>query len=570
MSFSARVLSLVIGVAIAAAGFATFLAFGAASTHLANSTEANSRNLATITRGLSEDALKSGTWDRAPQVAALLAASTDRRIRITATSGAVIADTEPDTAVPAGAPIRVDPKPQLTFIAGQGNQSKAVTMLEIRAFRSGARYSACLTRANLPVQLIPGPSGVPRMGLAVGASADSPGATKCRLTATESPEEASRDVDAIYGCPDRVAGGEAGAEACLSRVFGERVADVTADPVLLYVGPRAGSTAVMATPVVIAVIAVLAIAAGGTMLLSRRLLRSIDTLTSASRQLAEGDLGYRVPERGGDPVAAMSRSFNEMAKALQRSEERQRKMVANVAHELRTPLSNMRAYLEGLSDGVILPEPQLFASLQEEALLQQRIIDDLRRNSTADSTTLTYHKAELDLAVLVQACRLAQLPAAQVAGITLTATTSGPVPVYGDPDRLRQVIANMVSNALRYTPREGRVEIRAWHDGDQASIQVSDTGTGIAEEDLPKVFDRLWRADSARSRVADGLGLGLSIARQITVDHGGRIFVDSRLGIGTTFTVLLPLLVAREPAAVPAAKLAHVPRHGYSSAETSW
>ncbi|MGH3682026.1 MAG: sensor histidine kinase, partial [Natronosporangium sp.] len=256
--------------------------------------------------------------------------------------------------------------------------------------------------------------------------------------------------------------------------------------------------------------------------------------------LGAGDLTERVPVVGRDELAGLARSFNRMADSLQRGEERQRRLIADVAHELRTPLANLRGYLEALKDGVVAPDADLFASLHEEAVLQQRIVDDLQDLALAEAGTLIYHRSRVDLGELLEICRAAHQAVAEAADVRLTAAGAAAGYVYVDPDRLRQVLGNLVGNALRATEAGGSVSLTGTRDGDWAVVTVADTGTGIAPEHLSHVFDRLWRADPARGRTTGGSGLGLAIARQIVTDHGGTITVDSVPGAGTTFTIRLP------------------------------
>jgi two-component system sensor histidine kinase BaeS len=230
-----------------------------------------------------------------------------------------------------------------------------------------------------------------------------------------------------------------------------------------------------------------------------------------------------------------------MADSLRRSEENQRRMIADVAHELRTPLVNLRGYLEGLKDGVIAPSPGLFASLHEETLLQQRIVDDLQDLALADAGALTYRRGLVNLAELARIEGWVPVNGDPDRPRQVIAHVGNAVYVDGDPDRLRQVIANLVSNAVR---AGGEITVRVWAEGGRALLSVSDTGTGIAPEHLPHLFDRFWRADSARSRTGGGSGLGLAIVKQIVTDHGGTVSVVSRPGHGSTFTVSLPLVSA--------------------------
>jgi len=255
----------------------------------------------------------------------------------------------------------------------------------------------------------------------------------------------------------------------------------------------------------------------------------------------------RVPAAGDGELARLSASFNAMAEAVQRSEERQRRLVADVAHELRTPLSNLRGYLEGLSDGVVEPSRELFASLHEETLLQRRILDDLQVLADAEAGDLSYDRRLIDLSELVAGGVTAQRAVAHEAHVALHADVSGAVWVSADADRLRQVLGNLLTNAIRYTDAGGHILVRVWADHGTAALSVQDTGVGIAPDDLRRVFDRFWRADPARQRATGGTGLGLTIAQRIVTDHGGRIDVTSQPGVGTIFTVTLPLSAGPPP-----------------------
>jgi two-component system sensor histidine kinase BaeS len=239
-----------------------------------------------------------------------------------------------------------------------------------------------------------------------------------------------------------------------------------------------------------------------------------------------------------------------MAESLQASEQRQRRLVADVAHELRTPLANLRGYLEALQDDVLHQTPELLASLQEEVLLQQRIVEDLQELTLAESGALTYHWADVDIEDLLCACVGGQHAQAEASGVLLDlagvsqvgdiTAGAGAVIVRGDADRLRQVVGNLVSNAVRAAGQGQRVELSARRDGETVRIEVRDTGCGIPADQLPLVFDRFWRADPARGRATGGSGLGLAIVRQIVLDHTGTVTASSEVGVGSTFTVTLP------------------------------
>ena len=334
--------------------------------------------------------------------------------------------------------------------------------------------------------------------------------------------------------------GEAYAK-CLSIGFSQAVASISAVPVQIFFGAREGRDLDgLQRPAMLGAAALLVVAAVGTALIARRVSRPVRLLTGASLQLAAGRLDVRVPARGQDELARLSGAFNAMAEALQRSEERQRRLVADVAHELRTPLSNLRGYLEGLADGVIEPSPELFASLHEETLLQRRILDDLQVLALAESGELGYDPEPLDLSELTEAAATAHRVIADKAGVDVVVDAPDPVEVYADPARMRQVLGNLMSNAIRYTDAGGRVELRVGRAGPDAILTVHDTGVGMNSDEVARVFDRFWRADPARQRATGGSGLGLTIVRRIVADQGGDVTATSEPGLGTTFTVRLP------------------------------
>jgi two-component system sensor histidine kinase BaeS len=210
-------------------------------------------------------------------------------------------------------------------------------------------------------------------------------------------------------------------------------------------------------------------------------------------------------------------------------------MVSDVAHELRTPLGNITGWLEATQDGLAEPDPHLIAMLLEESLLLQRLVDDLHDLAQADAGTLRLHPEPIALDDVVDQVVNAQ----QNREILLRAETT-PVHISADPVRLRQALGNLVANAVRYTPPGGEVVVKLFQWQDWAVLEVTDTGTGIASEDLPHVFDRFWRADKSRSRRTGGSGLGLAITRHLVEAHGGTVSVTSTLGEGSTFRISLP------------------------------
>lgn len=339
---------------------------------------------------------------------------------------------------------------------------------------------------------------------------------------------------------------------CAATAFADRAGVDAAVPLQLYLGVTAETdVGQLGQPALFGVAGLILVALIGTAWIARVVSRPVRSLTAASRLLAGGKLDARVPTTGRGELARLSASFNTMAEAVQRSEERQRRLVADVAHEMRTPLSNLRGYLEGLSDGVVEPSRELFASLHEETMLQRRILDDLQVLALAEAGDLRYNRAPVDLADLVGVGATVHRAVAAEAGIALTVDVPAPVWIEADPDRLRQVLGNLLTNAIRYTDAGGHVLVRVREVAGEAVLTVRDTGVGMSPDDLARVFDRFWRADPARQRATGGTGLGLTIAQRIVRDHQGRIEVVSEPGNGTTFSVSLPLTTRATVSAAP-------------------
>lgn len=581
MSFRLRVLALVGLVAVIATAATAWLTLRQASTQLSESAAADQVQLDAVRSVLVAYARANGTWEGVPDTVLTLHSRFGQRLHLTTDSGIVIADTDQlqgQTARPLGnTTVFVDPRPVLQLPAGTEQPAKLIAKV-ITEYRAGVLLAACLSRNGGAAAIADGPYGIPQFSARFGDPAADwcqgredgwsrvkdeeilDAARRCQTVARPDPGPNPNPTPTLGATtrPDpRTTSGrdtprdaDAGQEpdvttpqtqTCLRQLFTDQVSDVAPVPLRVYLGAR-GTPALATEPVLAIAVLVAVLTIAGTTLISRRVLRPIGTLTAASRRLGEGDLTRRVPVIGTDELAELALSFNRMADSLQRGEEIQRRMVADVAHELRTPLANLRGYLEALKDGVIFPDPDLFASLHEEAVLQQRIVDDLQDLALAEAGRLAYHRTPVDLAELVETCRTAHHAVADAAGVKLAVRTDPAVWVHADSDRLRQVLGNLVTNALRATPAGGGVTLCATSGGAAAFLRVVDTGTGIGPDALPYVFDRFWREDSARDRRTGGSGLGLAIARQIVTDHGGGIAVSSTLGAGTTFTITLPAI----------------------------
>ncbi|HEX6359597.1 sensor histidine kinase [Actinophytocola sp.] len=287
------------------------------------------------------------------------------------------------------------------------------------------------------------------------------------------------------------------------------------------------------TRIVIAAAIVLVLTVGVSMLLAGPVLRPLRAVTAATQRMRAGDRSARAEVRARWEVAELAAAFNQMSEHLARIERQRTDLVNDVSHELRTPLGNIRGWLVAAQDGVADLDPELVESLLEETLVLQHLVDDLQDLAAADAGELRLRPVVVDVGEL-----LTQVAGSATAPIAVAA--SGDLFVLADPVRLRQTVGNLVTNAVRHTPPEGRITLRARRESDVVVIEVSDTGSGIAPEDLPHVFNRFWRADRSRSRATGGRGLGLAIARQLVEAHGGRISVASTPGAGTTFTIRLP------------------------------
>jgi two-component system, OmpR family, sensor histidine kinase BaeS len=293
---------------------------------------------------------------------------------------------------------------------------------------------------------------------------------------------------------------------------------------------------------------VLLVAALVTVLAGRRLVRPILALTGAAQRMGTGDRSarVRVPGGSGDEVTRLAEAFNAMAASIERSDRQRKALVSDIAHELRTPLANVRSHLEAAEDGVVPLDGDLITSLREEADLLERLVCDLQDLALADAGMLRIHPEERDAADLAGQAVAAHRARADASGVAVRVDAPpGPVPVLADPARLRQALGNLVSNAVTHTPPGGTVVVAVrgrgrGRSGDGVLLTVTDTGRGIAAEHLPRVFDRFYRADPSRSRTTGGSGLGLAITKHLVEAHGGTIEAASTPGRGSVFTIRLP------------------------------
>jgi signal transduction histidine kinase len=267
----------------------------------------------------------------------------------------------------------------------------------------------------------------------------------------------------------------------------------------------------------------------------------IERLTDATRRMEAGDLSVRVDPSGGEELAELARGFNAMAAALDRNEEVRRRMVSDVAHELRAPLTNIRCELESIQDGLIEPTRERIASLHQETMHLARLVEDLQDLALADAGRLEIDPQPIAVDALARRAAAAMEMSARERGVTIVVEGDAAVIVRADQTRAVQIITNLLSNAVTHTPQPGEVRIVWQRNEKEAVIGVIDQGSGIPREELPRIFDRFYRVDASRSRNTGGAGLGLSIVQQLVAAHGGRVWAESTPGNGSTFSFTLPL-----------------------------
>jgi two-component system, OmpR family, sensor histidine kinase BaeS len=584
-SLRARVLVATIGVACAAVAATAWLTYSGTTNRLEAGARQQAQVDAYIYDELRDHARTHPTWRGVDDRLRELRADTGRRIALTSLSGRLLADTA-GLDGGEGPPLPERPAAVIDALDASSSQEEAaeesrrppyrLTPAELARQRAIAEdVSDCLTAAGIGHVPLRGEDGVPEMFVRAsdersadyrrcvdGSGLDTPSAAEVEVRNEESRlvEECLEREGVPFTASPAPAGGVIALEVrlsdgatsdvfrrCTEAAFRTANDPLIADPVRLYLGERDESEAALrnAGPrraaLAAGLVAVLAV--GLSVLASRRVLRPVAALTTAAQRMEQGDLAQRVEvdDPGRDEIAGLAHAFNAMADALDRQEELRRRLVNDVAHELRTPLANIRGYLEVAIDGITPADEALLESVHEEALLLQQLVDDLQTLSLLEAGRLALHPETVDLAEVVDQVVAARRPRAAAGGVVLTADVDAPVAVHADPLRLRQALGNLVDNALRHTPRDRQVDVVVWTDGDDAVIDVVDTGEGIAPEHLAHLFDRFWRADTARARDTGGSGLGLAICRELIDQQRGSVAVASALGKGSTFRIRLPL-----------------------------
>ena len=519
-------------------------------------------------------------WTGVEQPVAELAARLGRRITLSTEDRQIIADSHPGQPLPgARASATVDPlRVDLGLTGGAERIDPRVTgpyrptageLAELR--RRAADQVRCLDSFGVTARVGMGPDGRPAVAgpgvlslalqcpppdlTTIQASMRTPLRELTALTARCLGQAGRRelllgpDFAVLLLNGDKVtAAGPAEvrrARVCVESARQQQLRPYVPPPTLLFVTEpgqsadqpvfglsRAGAIRTAAVSAAVLIVAILM-----TVLVGRRLVRPLRALTEAARRPV--DEQSRAPVTTRDEVGQLAAALNDLAERRERAERQREAMVADVAHELRTPLTNIRSWLEAAQDGLAPADPELFDLLLEEALLLQHIVDDLRDLAAADAGTLRVHTENARIGDLLVQVAESHRSAAEAAGVGLRCEVPDGLEATVDPVRLRQMAGILVSNAVRHTPPGGTVVVSA-AERDGLVIAVHDTGSGISATDLPRVFDRFWRADTSRARETGGSGLGLAIARSLTEAHGGEITVTSELGAGTTVTISLP------------------------------
>ncbi len=278
-------------------------------------------------------------------------------------------------------------------------------------------------------------------------------------------------------------------------------------------------------------------------LLARTIAGPIRDLTRATTAVAQGELGLQVDVHSQDEIGELAVSFNQMSRDLALASRQRRQMTADIAHELRTPLSIILGYTESLRDGILPPDTETFDILHDEAQHLNRLVQDLRTLSLAEAGELSLSMDVVAPTDLLRVVAAKYAHHADQQGVALRIAPEPGLPdIEVDPGRMEQVLGNLVSNALRYTPSGGHILLTAAQTGvDKMTLLVADTGEGILPQDLDRVFDRFYKADPSRAAQNGESGLGLAIVRSLVTMHGGTISVDSTVGTGTTFRIELPI-----------------------------
>jgi histidine kinase len=307
----------------------------------------------------------------------------------------------------------------------------------------------------------------------------------------------------------------------------------------LFTNFRAAVTEALLVSTIAALISAILV----SVFVSRRVVTPIRQMMTASRHIADGHYRERVKVVSDDELGQLAQSFNQMAAGLEQTEAMRRELIGNVAHELRTPLSTIKGYMEGLMDGVLSPEPTTYQQVYREADRLQRLVSDLQELSRVEAGAFELDCHPVDMAELIQYTATRLCPQFEEKGVQLNVDLPADLPrVQADEDRINQILINLIGNALQYTPTGGTVTVTAEKHPPELWVTIRDTGIGISAEHLPYLFTRFYRVDKSRSRAGGGSGIGLTITKHLVEAHGGRVRADSKgAGQGSVFGFALPV-----------------------------
>ncbi len=276
-------------------------------------------------------------------------------------------------------------------------------------------------------------------------------------------------------------------------------------------------------------------------LFARGLVAPINRMTATAKAIKKGDLSARTGLKGNDEVARLGETFDAMAESVEKDRKLERRLTTDVAHELRTPLMAIQSTVEAMVDGVFEPNAERLETVNSEVQRLGRLVEALLRLSRLENRSKPMKKDLLDVGELVQGIVATHEAFVKDSGLSLSYESEPDVKVLGDADMLRQATANLISNAVRYTPEGGSITVRVASGDLMASIMVKDTGIGLSPEEVKMVFSRFWRADAGRNRASGGLGIGLALVKEIVDQHGGWVRVEGKKGEGACFTIYIPL-----------------------------
>ena len=276
-------------------------------------------------------------------------------------------------------------------------------------------------------------------------------------------------------------------------------------------------------------------------LFARGLVRPINRITKTAQEIKEGNLSARVNLEGKDEIAEMGKTFDAMAESVESNQELERRLTTDVAHELRTPLMAIQSTVEAIMDGVFEADEERLNTIDAEVQRLSRLVDAILKLSRLESRSTPMNEEVVDVGELIKPLVMSHEAFVNDAGLTLEYQAEPDVIVYGDRDMLRQATANLISNAVRYTPAPGKITVTVKSGDVMAAIAVRDTGIGLSPEERRMVFKRFWRAEESRQRQSGGLGVGLAVVKEIVDRHGGWVQVEGKKGEGACFTIHVPL-----------------------------